>query len=554
MSQKLQSVLWTAAGFLLLVAALFIPGHFRALDFKSVQYAAKGTPNVVGAGLNLVNFEQVSVARLFLKTAQMLKVPDTEILETAINTASRNLGQRSAAILSDAAVPIPELWSPGVQRPVIDSLLQRETQQKVMAILQSSPRPGVREILKTRTLTNLVQFAPASSVAGQPLDAAISLIALLSQSDRLSPRLRDEFETLSYQANTNEAAGSLEDIWVDMLALGQTLDWNQLAELLRRTERTHTIHALLESSVGATTDKFTILYTAALISERPALLAEYLEKFPKTGYGDVETALRFGKGAVVELLVTRKPIYFSRWRLKMIEYDPFGLLFYSMIPSSISAPLATALLRWTLFLAAGFCYARAIGTLALPWHIEAGERVDTTRIAQEATIAACIFVVAAVTTEPFLMPGQIKPPSAKTGSVLSGVIPIKIPKAKTPVMTNASLTPLLIFFGLQALLYIWSLAKLAEIRRQPVGARIKLRLLENEDHLFDAGLYLGFAGTVISLILVSLGVIAQSIMAAYASTSFGIIFVSILKICHIRPLRRHLILESEEQVPTEQLT
>jgi hypothetical protein len=36
-----------------------------------------------------------------------------------------------------------------------------------------------------------------------------------------------------------------------------------------------------------------------------------------------------------------------------------------------------------------------------------------------------------------------------------------------------------------------------------------------------------------------------SLMAAYSSTSFGIIFVSILKIFHIRPLRRTLIMESE---------
>ena len=45
------------------------------------------------------------------------------------------------------------------------------------------------------------------------------------------------------------------------------------------------------------------------------------------------------------------------------------------------------------------------------------------------------------------------------------------------------------------------------------------------DHLFDAGLYLGFVGTIISLILVSMGVIKFSLMAAYSSTSFGIIFV-----------------------------
>jgi hypothetical protein len=32
-------------------------------------------------------------------------------------------------------------------------------------------------------------------------------------------------------------------------------------------------------------------------------------------------------------------------------------------------------------------------------------------------------------------------------------------------------------------------------------------------------------------------------MAAYSSTSFGIIFVSIFKIFHLRPYRRQLLLE-----------
>src|SRR5204862_5942041 len=108
---------------------------------------------------------------------------------------------------------------------------------------------------------------------------------------------------------------------------------------------------------------------------------------------------------------------------------------------------------------------------------------------------------------------------------------------------------LLLFFVLQALLYIASLVTLAEIRRQRAPARIKLRLLENEDHLFDAGLYLGFVGTIISLILVSLGVIKPSLMAAYSSTSCGIIFVSIFKIFHLRPERRKLLLESEAMRP-----
>ena len=115
-------------------------------------------------------------------------------------------------------------------------------------------------------------------------------------------------------------------------------------------------------------------------------------------------------------------------------------------------------------------------------------------------------------------------------------------------MNRASLLTLLIFFVLQALIYISCLVKLAEIRRQRVVPRVKLKLLENEEHLFDAGLYLGFAGTIISLILVSLNVIQQSLMAAYGSTSFGIIFVVIFKIFNLRPAKRQLLLEAENPV------
>jgi hypothetical protein len=117
--------------------------------------------------------------------------------------------------------------------------------------------------------------------------------------------------------------------------------------------------------------------------------------------------------------------------------------------------------------------------------------------------------------------------------------------AHSTIMNQLSLMTLLLFFVLQGLIYVACLVKLAEIRRQAVPPRIKLKLLENEDHLFDAGLYLGFVGTIISLILVSLGVIKPSLMAAYSSTSFGIIFVSIFKIFHLRPARRKLLLEAE---------
>jgi hypothetical protein len=109
---------------------------------------------------------------------------------------------------------------------------------------------------------------------------------------------------------------------------------------------------------------------------------------------------------------------------------------------------------------------------------------------------------------------------------------------------------MLLFFVIQALLYVACLVKLAEIRRQAVPPRMKLKLLENEDHLFDAGLYLGFLGTIVSFVVYSLWAAHQfSLMVAYSSTSFGIIFVSFFKICNLRPLRRKLLMEAEARYP-----
>ena len=53
-------------------------------------------------------------------------------------------------------------------------------------------------------------------------------------------------------------------------------------------------------------------------------------------------------------------------------------------------------------------------------------------------------------------------------------------------------------------------------------------------------------GTVVSLILISMGFLkGVGVMSAYSSTSFGIIFVSIVKIFHLRPYRRRLIMDAE---------
>ena len=84
--------------------------------------------------------------------------------------------------------------------------------------------------------------------------------------------------------------------------------------------------------------------------------------------------------------------------------------------------------------------------------------------------------------------------------------------------------------------------RLSIIKRVKAPAKLKLKLLENEENLFDLGLYIGLAGTVFSLILLTVGIVTASLMAAYASTLFGILFTALIKIVHVRRYKRTLLI------------
>jgi len=205
-------------------------------------------------------------------------------------------------------------------------------------------------------------------------------------------------------------------------------------------------------------------------------------------------------------------------------------------------------MKWLAYLLSGFFLATALH-FAKPAvsSLERPLQVRGFHVVREILFALGFLLVVLLLSEPFLAQESQKEGFSfrlhvpTTGNVvLAGFA-----RAHPNIMNNIILLTLLLFFVLQGLIYIACLVKLAEIRRQQVPTRMKLKLLENEDHLFDAGLYLGFVGTILSLILVSMGMIKFSLMAAYSSTSFGIIFVCVFKIFNLRPARRKLILEAE---------
>jgi hypothetical protein len=437
--------------------------------------------------------------------------------------------------------------------PVTPFLIRLENREKALAYLGASPLPAVQELLRCRSLTNTVLFPPSSSAAGQAFDVAVAMCGMLLDGGHLTPALSGDILACATAASHGGDTRPMEEILLDELSLGQRFDWRRLVIFNERMNDPHNL-AFLAGSVRNAGDQWPVLFSAVELSQEPSEVAHYLSNFSQTGLLDLEASERFGAGGVDELLRRGQRLYSSTLRQRVAGLAPFDAFSRLAADYALRRPHVSVILQWCFYMSGGFFIAVAL-QLAKPGAVEVEQEGQTrgASFARELLFASGVLLVALLLSEPFLAQENQKVdfPFRLHLSSVGGVVASQITGAKqsimnTPAMT-ASLLTLLLFFVLQAMIYIACLARLGETLRQNVPARVKLKLLENEDHLFDAGLYLGFVGTIICLILVSLGVIQFSLMAAYSSTSFGIIFVSVLKIFNVRPARRRLLLQAEEE-------
>ena len=161
-------------------------------------------------------------------------------------------------------------------------------------------------------------------------------------------------------------------------------------------------------------------------------------------------------------------------------------------------------------------------------------------------LVICLLLV--IINEPYLALG-----AQPTGYELKLVIPVlgaSTPAATMPDKSYSidlpTITSIVFFFLVQALVFYICRLKLKDIEARKVSPAVKLRLAENEENLFDSGLYVGIAGTCISLVLQVLQVIQANLLAAYSSNLFGILCVALIKIRHVRPFKQRLILDITE--------
>jgi hypothetical protein len=266
---------------------------------------------------------------------------------------------------------------------------------------------------------------------------------------------------------------------------------------------------------------------------------------------DLRYALGQGKGALDLVLGRQQPIYRANWRAGLAELPGVGLIIQLLVSLAYNAVVLGLLLKYLLWFDGAFCLARAFSLLKpAPSELERRLVIPKVVALRQQSLAALAVALAMALVEPGLARAQVPPqPALWTPARNNPPPPVEVAQPRPSMNKEANLLALVVFFAVQLTVYIVGLIKLREIKRQPIPSGLKIRILDNEENLFDAGLYLGLGGTGLALVLLAMGLFSASPMIAYASTGFGVFFAAVLKIVHVRSYRRLLLLQADMEAP-----
>ena len=528
------------AGLALAVVAWMLPVNLKSVTPALLQAAGAGTPSLVEYGRQLTESEKIGPAALVLAAAQT--VGDARAPELADDLAKLSARQPEFVAWGgwdpflDPIFKLRENTGRSQSTPVLAFLITEKARTSLRDYLAGTRSLGVEDLLGTRDIPTATRFVPVGQPGGQALDSVILLTALLYQGEHLSPSLQRELRGLAEAALAKKDFGELELFYLDLLSLGKRLDWGQLSELLSRTDSTKTVGEYAHLARVAP-GQLPLIYSTALFSDSADSVASYLIQYGESGAADLRLALGAGQGAVRQLLLRQVPVNHSA-----------GPALGDTATLALLYPKLTLAVKWLGFFAGAFLLFRGldcwlfamgggVGNKAMLLHLRSGVL---------ALFAAILLVVA---TEPFLL--KATPLSAYRLKIVIPMLanvatPSSQPQSSThPDMDTSTLISIGVFALLQVATYLVGLMKIGEIERQDLSPQLKLRLMENEENLFDSGLYIGMMGTATALVLQVVGVIPANLLAAYSSNLFGIVCVALVKIRHVRGYKRQLIFDSQ---------
>lgn len=578
------------------------PANFRSVDGRVLASAGKGTQAIQENAQTRLDQDQVGPVRL-MREAGLAKFSQEKIDEVTnhqyyypytggpdehfANFLER-IGEKAIGT-SLAMLDEESSFS-----PTIFLLLRESNRQAIEDYLSESESPGITRLLESRGCKGFLLVSPAHPISGAALDMAILATALLIKGNYFTPSLEQwlmEETDLAIRGN-DISIQQLKRFYTSVLTLAVYLDWSQLKELIRTyedwyplektvflfrnyagsvakfkysssalkvtgDESEETIEAIVSvEKETSSADYRPLIYTAILFSNNPGGVVNYIEKFQSAAFQDLKTAIKRNDAALALLLDNQLEIYKPPPTLFFMNFAG-SFLGKLQIPAFlqfvVDHPILSLILK-LIFLTLAGAFLMGDFVTGLGDFNTSRTQPLATRSMNYGLIGIVFALLAVIWVEPTILKGSQPKFDFDVANLFNTVhIEEMTNLANTAVAasdgaTNHSATVGIIigFLLIQLIIFILGLLKLKNIRNENGSTVMKLRLLENEENLFDTGLFVGLAGTVISLILLNVWHLKEaSLVAAYASTLFGILFVAVLKIGFVRPYRNQLIREQE---------
>ncbi len=417
--------------------------------------------------------------------------------------------------------------------PALTALLRSGSGEHVISELSPPARALCQTLVAWQEGRKSALLFPVESDRGRATERLILLLGVIQDIGALRPALLEDVSRRMHQAGGG-SWGELEKPLLGLLSLARRLTLDEIAVALgpaRGLDEIADLAAWLQFHPEAQGESLAVLDHLGETG-LPRLL-RYLARYGPPGLADLVSALRLGEPALGMLLDRAATLHQPlglRW-LRNPDWD------YLWIQAFRQRGLSQAL-RALLALLGGIFLACALEFMPSATNTGAWPR----RMALG--VFAALILLLALEDPRYLQEPRQPNLRVATPAQAAGAADTVTATGKGASMNQSqnqiSLYFALGFFVLQVLAFFWGYLEIRRVARSEETPRVKLRLLDNDEHLFDLGLYLGLGGTVLSLTIIALGLFNPG-MIAYTSTLFGIIEVAALKLVCLRPLRRDLI-------------
>lgn len=527
----------------LLGLALILPACLRALDSEMLRVAGRDSRQIEEIARHHLLLEKPAIAEMLIRGAKQCGVKGFDDVDAMLKTYQKNhpeLAFWGGSFAELETIAVPDLTH---SSSLLSALIRESIRESILIRLLDSRRPGVQAILENRSLSHTETFLPVGTSGGAVLGSMIVANAWLAQGDYLKDAFRKEIEGLANEANRGQTA-AMESFYLDLLVFAKRLNWAQFSGLMSRIEDRKSLRHLAHT-ITVNPDALPSLFSICMIASSTSAVSDYLDRFPETALTDLSFGMTCQQGGVESILTRQERVYHSAFRQTLRRLLPFESMWNGAAEFVFRFPLLMIFVKYLFILIGSFCWIRFLGKYLTRPKSSQRHPFESAVLFRQQIMAMGMLMLFILFSEPFLAEkeqSEETPPNWNFQAAFAAIAP----KADMDENVNElTILVLVLFFIIQIVLYALGLAKLKEISNAKAPPSLKLKLLDNEENMFDSGLYVGLGGTILSLLVLTINLAKVGLMAAYASTLFGIIFVAVLKIFHVRPARRKFLIESE---------